>query len=63
MKMGCFYNEEIVITTLVNKWYFLLHINFLPNIGFIQIYGNNLLKYIISNILSPAAEGYVLIDL
>ena len=63
MAMRSSYNQEKGIRTLDNKSSFLLYYYFLPCVGSVRIYSNNMHKHKISKIFSPSLEGYVLIEL
>lgn len=57
------FNEEKDIRSVENKSCFLFYSYFLPSVGSVRIYANNMHKHTVSKIFSPSLEGYVLIEL
>ena len=63
LKMRGSFNQEKDLRSPENKSSFLFYYYFLPSVGSVRIYANDMHKHKISKIFSPSLEGYVLIEL
>ena len=57
------YTKDKDIRSLENKSCFLFYSYFLPSVGSVRIYANNMHKHTVSKIFSPSLEGYILIEI